>query len=145
MIASVLIHPRIGHQHSRDTFEICINHHFLMMSEFRASKMTFAKIQDDYNLLFAVGSSCFKRTKPYTPASTSLAQLCMIRSGWCKTYLLNTSSHQSPFLVPNSLRYQPSPLTRPRRFHLGTHPLVRLDFPRPMEVYRMIQAYHHAN
>lgn len=60
-------------------------------------------------------------------------------------YLLYTRDYQPPLLIPNPLHDQPSPLTRPRRLHLGTHPLIGLDFPRPMEVYCMIQAYHDAN
>ena len=63
----------------------------------------------------------------------------------CKAYLLNTSSHQPPFFIPNPLHHQPSALSRPWCFHLRTHPLIGLDFPRPMKVYGMIQAYHHAN
>lgn len=77
--------------------------------------------------------------------STNLAQQWTVCTDWCKTYLLYTSSQQSPLLIPNPLHHQPSPLARPRRLHLGTHPLIGLDLPRPMEVYRMIQAYHHTN
>ena len=60
-------------------------------------------------------------------------------------YLLYTRSYQPPLLIPNPLHDQPSPLTGPGRLHLGTHPFIGLDLPRPMEVYCMIQAYHNAN
>ena len=61
------------------------------------------------------------------------------------THLLHAGCNESAIAGEKLLENQTSPVTTPRRLHLGEHPFVGAERSRVMEVDGVVQTDHHAN